>query len=76
MTRKRTPPPNYDYTSRERVARLRARSAMTLSVTLDKRHAEALRYIVDDTDETTAACVRRLILAEAAARGAPIKREE
>lgn len=68
-----SPPPNYDYTSAKRGAARRARAAMILSpITLDAQHAAALRWILGETDETTAACIRRLILAEAERRCAPI----
>jgi len=77
MTRKRTPPPNYDYTATARGAAYRARAAKTLPrITLDATQAAALARIIDDTGETTSALVRRLLLDEAVRRGALVPPHE
>lgn len=63
--------PNYDYTATARSATRRQRTARTLTVDLDQQHASALEWITCETDETAAACVRRLIREEASRRDAP-----
>ena len=70
MARKPKPPPNYDYTSAARVAASRARTAIRLDIPLDAQHAECARYIAEQTDETAAALVRRLLREEAVRLGA------
>ena len=60
------PPPKYDYTGAARVAASRARTAIRLDIPLDAQHAECARFLAEQTDETAAALVRRLLREEAA----------
>lgn len=66
------PPANYDYTAAKRSASRRARTAKTLSLTIDALHVAAIEWLMEDTGETTSALVRRLLLDEAERRGAPV----
>lgn len=63
MTRKLKPS-----TPAERQRAMRQRAAATIVVTLDAEHASALRWLCDETGQTTAALIRTLIADEAARR--------